>query len=177
MFEPTSARWTHSLIEILMPDLRILLLRLLLDLLNRHVADDNRPSHPELDRSSCFHGSILSLEMIEHFEARCTLDVIKCREVLSFSTVLARPALEQSLVKLKGFWKICELLLVFTQQVSVYSCIRLRSSICCRHFWWHYHGFQVIKRYGFLRTRRFFWKFPMPILYTSPLLLRRHRGD
>ena len=67
-----------------MPDLRILLLRLLLDLLNRHVADDNRPSHPELDRSSCFHGSILSLEMIEHFEARCTLDVIKCREVLSF---------------------------------------------------------------------------------------------
>ena len=42
----------------------------------RNVLDDNRPSHPELDLSSCFHGSILSLEMIDHFEARYTLDMI-----------------------------------------------------------------------------------------------------
>ena len=38
----------------------------------RNVLDDSRQPHPELDRSSCFHESILSFEMIDHFEARCT---------------------------------------------------------------------------------------------------------
>ena len=41
-----------------------------------NVLYDNRPSHPELDLSSCFHGSTFSLEMIDHFEARYTLDMI-----------------------------------------------------------------------------------------------------
>ena len=62
--------------------------------------------------------------------------------------------------QLKVFWKICELLPVFTSQVSLYSCIGWRSLICCQHFWWHYHGFQVVRRYGLPRTLRTFGNFP-----------------
>ena len=42
----------------------------------RNVLDDNRPLHQELDRSSCSHKSTLSLEMTDHFEAKCALDMI-----------------------------------------------------------------------------------------------------
>ena len=35
---------------------------------HRNVLDDNRPSPPGLDRSSCFHGSTLSPRMIHHFD-------------------------------------------------------------------------------------------------------------
>ena len=40
----------------------------------RNVFDENRPSHPRLARSSCFHRSTLS-GMIHHFEAKYTLDM------------------------------------------------------------------------------------------------------
>ena len=65
-----------------------------------------------------------------------------------FSIFFEKPALEQSVGQFFFFKKICEFLLIFTQQVFLYFGISLRSLICCQHFWWHYHGFQVLKRYA-----------------------------
>ena len=124
----------------------------------RNVLDDNRQSHPELDRSSCFHESIHSVEMIDHFQARCTLDmsfqsvkfcIIKCREVVSSFNSLRETCIGAEFGQLKVFWNICELLLVFTQQISLYSCIGGRNLICCRHLWWHYMVFRLSSATGF----------------------------
>ena len=41
----------------------------------RNGLDDKWPLHPELDRSLCFHESILSLGMTYHFEVMCALDM------------------------------------------------------------------------------------------------------
>ena len=59
----------------------------------RNGLDDNWRLHAELHRSLCFHGSILSLGMIYHFEVMCTLDMnlsvcqVQCHQV-SWNTVL-----------------------------------------------------------------------------------------
>ena len=73
--------------------------------------------------------------MFVHFEARCTLDmilkliVIKRREVLSFFNCLRETSIGAEFSEFGMFWKICGSLLVFTQRVSLYSCISLRSLI------------------------------------------------
>ena len=101
--------------------------------------------------------------MIDHFEDVSTLDmifhsvkfcVIKCREVLSFFNKLRETSWTGADFGqfIKVFWKLCELLLVFTKQVSLNFCVGRRNLICCRHLWWQYHGFQVIKRYGLLQV-------------------------
>ena len=135
---------------------------------------DNKPSHPVLDRSSCFRGSILSLEMFDHFEADMILSVCQVdRHQASclFSTVFARPASEQSLINRAWLWKICKSLLLFAQQVSLCSCISLRSLICCRHFSWHLVSLncfeQQVSLY-FLTNQRYCGL----ILHTCPQLLR-----
>ena len=53
--------------------------------------------------------------------------VIKCREVLSFFDSLRETCIGAEFGQLNVLWKVCDLLLVFTQQVALYSCISLSS--------------------------------------------------
>ena len=83
-----------------------------------------------------------------------------CRKVLSLFNSLRETCIGAEFDQLQVFWKVCELLLVYTQQVTLSSRIGRRNLIFCRHFWLHHHGFQVIKRYRLHRTLRTLGNFP-----------------
>ena len=125
----------------------------------RNVLDDNRQSHPELDRSSTFHETILSLEMIDH-SRQSVLSTWSFQSV-KFRVIKCREALKECLRTSSRIYATSfPVLLHRSEKFDLLSTLL--------------HGVQVIKCYGLPRTLR---TFPGPILHKFPLLLRRHFAD
>ena len=86
-----------------------------------------------LHRSSCLHGSILSLWIIVHLEVMCTLDmshtqicqfhIVEGREKLSLRQSLHNPCIGAQFDQLNMIWKICEFSFILAHQVSLHRLI------------------------------------------------------
>ena len=127
----------------------------------RNLLGDNRQSHPELDRSSCFDESILSHEMIDHFEASYTLDMIlfqKSLRDLHWSRVWSIESVLESLrasacVHATGFPVLLHWSEKFSAGTSILSFnLRLRSILK-----FHSVGTALMKNFDLHFTKR--WTF------------------
>ena len=124
---------------------------------HRNVHGDSRPSHPGLGRSSCFHESTLSHGMIPKVFSRhdpfissgasssrvmknCPLSIFFKKKRDSIGTVFGQFLL---------FKKLCEFVLVFTQEHSLYFRISLRIRVHNKKFCRYHHWCQIIIRDGF----------------------------
>ena len=127
---------------------------------HRNVLDDNRPltskTGPILrvptDPPSHLGGFITPKQSIlstwpQQF-VNCI--IIKCNEELSFLNILRETSIGAEFGQFLLFRKICEFLLIFTQQLSLYFRISLRNS--SRKFCRYHHRFQIPSRSGSHRT-------------------------
>ena len=99
--------------------------------------------------------------------------IIMCNEKLSFLNVLRETSIGAEFGQFLLFWKFCEFLLVFTQQVFLYFGISLRNKVSrrklCRK--------KPLNPNSQSRRVSLHLVSLWLILHTNPLLLRRHQAD
>ena len=121
----------------------------------RNGLDGNWLLRPKLDRSSCSHGSILSLWIMCSLEVKKTLDMSVLSPICpvphrrgSWNTVLSPQS--SRYLHWSTVWSIenglgdLRIFVHSRAEASLHSLIGPRCFVRCRQFCWHHHGLRIV---------------------------------